>query len=101
VTVCDPNLLQIQAVLANGGQNQIQITPRVYHRSLVALVVPHKRAILLEGRDGNGLVLQHPQIIGMSGRRVWHQLVYAIPQTLRKAILILKTLDQLLPDWRS
>jgi len=29
----------------------------------VALVVPHKRAILLEGRDGNGLVLQHPQII--------------------------------------
>jgi len=67
----------------------------------VALVVPHKRAILLEGRDGNGLVLQHPQIIGMSGLGFWHQLVYATPQTLRKAILILKTLDQLLPDWHS
>jgi hypothetical protein len=31
---------------------------------LARLVVPNQRAVLLEGRDGDGLVLQHPRIIG-------------------------------------
>jgi hypothetical protein len=55
----DPNLLQLDAMAAHRVQNQIQIAPRINHSRLTTLVVPHERTVLLEGRDGNGLVLQH------------------------------------------
>jgi hypothetical protein len=49
----------------------------------LALVVPHKGAVLLKGRDGDGLVLQHPGIIGTRGLCTWRPLVCAKPQTVR------------------
>jgi hypothetical protein len=59
MTMRDPDLLELQIVLPNSVQNQIQITTRVHHGSLTTVVIPHKRTILLEGCDGNGLVLKH------------------------------------------
>jgi hypothetical protein len=38
----DPDLLKLQAVLTHRIQNQMQVTARVYHHCLVALVVPNK-----------------------------------------------------------
>jgi osmotically inducible lipoprotein OsmB len=63
MAVGDPDLLELQAVLTHRIQNQIQVTTRVYHRSLTALVIPNQRTILLKGRDRNGLVLKHGRII--------------------------------------
>jgi hypothetical protein len=54
MAVGDPDLLELQAMLTHRVQNQIQVTARVYHRSLMALVIPNQRTILLKGRDRNG-----------------------------------------------
>ena len=42
VAVGDPNLLQLKALAAHGVQNQIEIAPRIDHRRLMGLVVPHE-----------------------------------------------------------
>jgi hypothetical protein len=63
VTVGDPDLLKLEFVRLNRRQNQVQITPRVNHSRLARLVVPDQGAVLLEGRDRDGLVLQHGGII--------------------------------------
>jgi hypothetical protein len=43
----------------DGSQNQVQITTGVDHSRLARLVVPDQGAVLLEGGDRDGLVLQH------------------------------------------
>lgn len=59
VRMGEPNLFKLELLLGDEGQDQIQVAAWVNHRSLFRLVIPNYRAVLLKGRDGNGLVLKH------------------------------------------
>ena len=63
MAVRDPDLLQTKAMLLHGTQNQIEVAPRIDDCRLKRLIVPDQRTVLLEGGDGDGLVLQHPSML--------------------------------------
>ena len=63
VAVGDPDLFELEVQLFDGPQQHMQIAARIDDRRLARLVVPDQGAVLLEGRDGDGLVLQHAPII--------------------------------------
>jgi len=63
VAVGDPDLFELEVQLFDGAEQHMQIATRIDDRRLACLVVPDQGAVLLEGRDGDGLVLQHASII--------------------------------------
>ena len=59
VAVGDPNLLQGQTQLFDSVEQHLQIATGVDDSGLQRFVAPDQRAVLLEGGDGDGLVVEH------------------------------------------
>jgi sRNA-binding regulator protein Hfq len=62
VRMGQPNLFEFQAPLLDLRQDQVEVTTWIDHGSLLGLIVPNQRAVLLKRRDRNGLVLKHAGI---------------------------------------
>ena len=61
VRMGDPDLLQRETQGLHSGQQHLQITPRVDHCGLHALIAPNDGAVLLERGDGDGFVMKHEE----------------------------------------
>lgn len=60
VTVGDPDLFELEAQALDGAQQQVKVAAGIYNSRLMGLIVPDQGTVLLEGGDGDGLVLKHP-----------------------------------------
>jgi hypothetical protein len=63
VRVGDPNLFERHTQLSTGIFQQGQITPGVDDGPLHRVITPDDGAILLERCNGNGFVLEHPEMV--------------------------------------
>ncbi len=59
VAVGDPDLLQRNAQALDGVQQQIHVATRVDDGGAALFIAPDDGAVLLEGGNGDGLVVQH------------------------------------------
>ena len=62
VAVGDPDLLERHAQLLDGRQQHRQVATRVDDGRFFRVIAPDDGAVLLEGRDGNGFVVQHKRL---------------------------------------
>jgi hypothetical protein len=58
--VGDPDLFELEAQALDGAQQQVKVAAGIYNSRLMGLIVPDQGTVLLEGGDGDGLVLKHP-----------------------------------------
>ena len=71
VSVGDPDLLELQLKVTHRLQDDIEIPAWVDHGSLQRRVTPDERAVLLEGGNGDSLVVEHGDQNGRGLSNLW------------------------------